>query len=210
LSPKLSVVYSQETCEIYPESFLYGFQGEIEIRASGIEKGKKYGLILPTDMGYLEVTAIDDQLIKANLLYDNSLQRSGEIEVRRANIGRTLICTANIVVEAEETPPLPEEEEEPEAPSYIDTAIGRIDVSSPEAFVNKILTFALGIGGGIAILLIIIGGVQVLTSAGNPDKVKAGQELITSAVSGLLLIIFAVFLLKLIGKDILKIPGFEP
>lgn len=88
---------------------------------------------------------------------------------------------------------------------YIDTAIGRIDVSSPEAFVNKILTFSLGIGGGIAIILIIIGGGQVLTSAGNPEKVKAGKELITSAVSGLLLIVFAVFLLKLIGKDILKI-----
>lgn len=92
----------------------------------------------------------------------------------------------------------------------IETAIGPIDVSSPEAFVNKILTFALGIGGGIAILLIIIGGVQVLTSAGNPEKAKAGKELITSAVSGLLLIVFAVFLLKLIGKDILKIPDFEP
>lgn len=92
----------------------------------------------------------------------------------------------------------------------IPTAIGCIDVSSPEDFVNQILTLALGVGGGIAIILIIIGGVQILTSAGNPEKVKAGKELITSAVSGLLLIVFAVFLLRLIGKDILKIPGFEP
>jgi len=33
--------------------------------------------------------------------------------------------------------------------------------------------------------------------------------MITSAIAGLLLIIFSVFILRLIGYDILKIPGFD-
>ena len=38
---------------------------------------------------------------------------------------------------------------------------------------------------------------------------KKAQELITSCIMGLMLIIFSIFILRLIGVDILKIPGFE-
>lgn len=93
--------------------------------------------------------------------------------------------------------------------SEIQTAIGPVCVDSPSSFVAWFLKFAIGIGGGIAFLLIIFGAFQILTSSGNPEKVKAGKELITSAIAGLLLIIFSVFLLRLIGVEILKIPGFE-
>lgn len=75
--------------------------------------------------------------------------------------------------------------------------------------VNKILPYAISIGGVIAFILIIIGGLQIILSSGNPDKVKAGKEMITSAIAGLLLIIFSVFILRLIGHDILDIKGFE-
>ena len=74
--------------------------------------------------------------------------------------------------------------------------------------VNTIVNYSTGIGGIIAFLLIVFGGFQIILSAGNPERVKAGKEMITSAIAGLLLIIFAVFILKLIGYDILKIPGF--
>lgn len=74
--------------------------------------------------------------------------------------------------------------------------------------VNKIVNTSTGIGGAIAFILIVIGGFQIILSSGNPERVKAGKEMITSAIAGLLLIIFAVFILKLIGADILKIPEF--
>jgi len=74
--------------------------------------------------------------------------------------------------------------------------------------VNKIVNASTGIGGVIAFILIVIGGFQIILSSGNPERVKAGKEMITSAIAGLLLIIFAVFILKLIGADILKIPEF--
>ncbi|MGB9911508.1 MAG: hypothetical protein ACPLKP_02780 [Microgenomates group bacterium] len=89
----------------------------------------------------------------------------------------------------------------------IQTALGCIPIK-PNGFVVWFLKFAIGIGGGIGFLLIIFGAIKILTSAGNPENVKAGQEMITSALSGLLFILFSIFLLELIGVKILNIPGF--
>ena len=89
------------------------------------------------------------------------------------------------------------------------TAIGCIHVlDTPETFLGDILRWAVGIGGGIAFLLILYAGFMVVTSAGNPERLKAGQELLTSAISGLILLIFSVFILKFIGIDILGLCKF--
>ncbi len=82
------------------------------------------------------------------------------------------------------------------------------DLPKLQETINKVVNYSIGIGGIIAFILIIFGAFQIILSAGNPDRVKAGKEMITSAIAGLLLIIFAVFILKLIGADILKIPEF--
>lgn len=87
------------------------------------------------------------------------------------------------------------------------TAIGCIPATQSGLF-EKIFTLGLSIAGGIAFLLILFGGFQILASAGNPEQLNAGRELVSSAVAGLLLIIFSVFLLRLVGYDILRIPGF--
>lgn len=91
----------------------------------------------------------------------------------------------------------------------IKTAIGCIP-TEPTALIQGIIKFAIATGGGIALLLMIYGVFQMITSGGNPDGVKKGSEQITSAVLGLLFIIFAVMLLKIIGVDILQLPGFSP
>lgn len=94
-------------------------------------------------------------------------------------------------------------------PNAIPTAIGCINVANPGDFVGSILSLAMGVAGGIALLLIIYGAFQVLLSAGQPEKVQAGKELITSAITGLLLIIFSVFILEMIGLKVLGLPWFE-
>jgi hypothetical protein len=48
---------------------------------------------------------------------------------------------------------------------------------------------------------------MISTSAGDPKKLQAGKELLTAAISGLLLLIFSVFILRIIGVEILNIPG---
>ncbi|MBI3560080.1 hypothetical protein HY087_03055 [Candidatus Gottesmanbacteria bacterium] len=90
----------------------------------------------------------------------------------------------------------------------INTQIGCIDASGVGGFVGKLMRLSTDIAGGIAFLLILFSGFQILTSAGNPERLNEGKELLSSAIAGLLLIIFAVFLLKVIGVDILCIPGF--
>ena len=87
------------------------------------------------------------------------------------------------------------------------TAFGCIQ-TDPQQFVGEVLRLGVGLGGGMAFLLILFGGFQILTSAGDPEKLTAGRELVTSAITGLLLVIFSIFLLRLIGYNIFGIPGF--
>jgi hypothetical protein len=93
----------------------------------------------------------------------------------------------------------------------INTALGCIKVLNNDggtAFMAFVLRWAVGVGGGIAFLLILYAGFMLMTSTGNPERIKAGQELLTSAISGLILLIFSVFILKFIGIDILGLCKF--
>jgi hypothetical protein len=89
----------------------------------------------------------------------------------------------------------------------ISTAIGNIG-TDPQSFVQRIFSLVLGIGGGIALILIMISGYKYMTSQGNPEAVKAATEQLTAAIIGLLFIILSFVILQVIGVDILKIPGF--
>ena len=80
---------------------------------------------------------------------------------------------------------------------------------NPSDFITKFLDLGIGIGGGLAFLMILVSGFQTMTSTGNPEKLHAAKELLGGAISGLLLIIFSIFILKVIGVDILGIPGFQ-
>jgi len=88
------------------------------------------------------------------------------------------------------------------------TALGCIPTDSTE-LIKWAFPYLLGFGGLAAFLLIVFAGIQIMTSSGNPEKLKAGKELITSAVTGLIFIILSLFLLRVIGVDILHIPGLQ-
>lgn len=97
----------------------------------------------------------------------------------------------------------------PDAPTAgtVCTALGEIPTDQTK-FVVWVLARVIGIGGAIAFLLLASGAFQILTSSGNPERVKKGTETITAAISGLLFIILSLFLLRLIGVEIFQIPGF--
>ncbi len=90
----------------------------------------------------------------------------------------------------------------------IDTAIGCIPIAR-ESFVNWLLNRLFGIIGGIAFVLMVGGGIQMAMSGGDPQKLKAGQEVLSSALAGLLFALFSLFILRLIMVDILHIPGLS-
>ncbi len=89
------------------------------------------------------------------------------------------------------------------------TAIGCVQSDLGTFISQKLLSWGVGLAGIIAMLCIIYSAFQLQTSRGNPEKIKKSQELLTSCIMGLMLIIFSVFILRLIGVDILKIPGFK-
>lgn len=92
----------------------------------------------------------------------------------------------------------------------IDTALGCISFDTENGgLVSSLLGVAIGLGGGIALLLILYGIFIITTSAGIPEKLKEGKELISSAIAGLLFIIMAIFLMNLIGIKILSLPGLQ-
>ena len=87
----------------------------------------------------------------------------------------------------------------------ISTAFGCIPYDASE-FAAKFLQILFGIAGGIAFLLMVYGFILVATSSGDEKKLQAAKETITSAITGLLISIFALFLFRLIVVNILKIP----
>lgn len=87
------------------------------------------------------------------------------------------------------------------------TAVGCID-NSAQGIVGKLIGTGIGIAGGIALLMIIASGFELTISQGEPKRVSDAKERLTSAIIGLLFIIFSVTILQFIGVTILQIPGF--
>ncbi|MCX7881201.1 MAG: hypothetical protein N2482_01655 [Patescibacteria group bacterium] len=88
------------------------------------------------------------------------------------------------------------------------TALGCFSSDLSTMIKEKVFGLGVGLAGFIALMCIIYSAFQLQTSQGSTEKIKKVQELLTSCIMGLMLIIFSVFILRLIGVDILKIPGF--
>lgn len=92
-------------------------------------------------------------------------------------------------------------------PESLSTALGCIPYTR-EAFVPALLSFIVGLAGAVALLTMLIATFQIMTAGGNPEQLKKGRELFTSAIVGLLFLIFSVSLLRIVAGDIIKLPGF--
>ena len=61
--------------------------------------------------------------------------------------------------------------------------------------------------GLVLLLMLIVGGIGLMTSGGNPDKMKAGYGKITSALIGFLIVFVSYMVVQIVerifGVDIL-------
>ncbi len=89
------------------------------------------------------------------------------------------------------------------------TGMGCIPLEIGSFITDFLLGTMVGFAGIIALLCIIYSAFMMQTSQGNPEKIKKAQANLTACVSGLLLILFSIFILRLIGINILRIPGFQ-
>ncbi len=77
--------------------------------------------------------------------------------------------------------------------------------TNPLLLIPQILEVILGFAGAIVIILIIRSGYKLMFSQGNPEKVQEARDELTSAIVGLLFIIFSFVLLQFIVNDFLKL-----
>jgi len=89
------------------------------------------------------------------------------------------------------------------------TALGCFSSDFSVLIRDKIFGLGISFAGMISFLCIIYAAFQIQSSQGNAEKIKKAQELLTSCIMGLIVIIFSVFILKVIGVNILRIPGFN-
>ncbi|HQM15782.1 MAG TPA: hypothetical protein PLM16_01080 [Candidatus Woesebacteria bacterium] len=87
------------------------------------------------------------------------------------------------------------------------TAVGCIPVE-PESMIKTLIRISLLVGGGVSFIIILAGSFILSTSKGEPKKITEAKEMITSALIGLVFIIFSISILQLIGVQILHIPDF--
>lgn len=64
--------------------------------------------------------------------------------------------------------------------------------------VSRILLYIFVLAGLILFGFLIFGGFELLTSAGNPDKVKAAQGKITNAIVGFIIIFLSYWIVQIL------------
>lgn len=73
---------------------------------------------------------------------------------------------------------------------------------------TPLLNIVSSVGGAIAFLYLLYGAFLIVTSGGNSQQITSGKQTISGSIIGIIFALSAVFLINLIGKEILRIPGF--
>jgi hypothetical protein len=89
------------------------------------------------------------------------------------------------------------------------TGLGCFYSDAPTFIQRTLLGFMVGLAGIVALLCIMYSAFILQTSRGNPERIKKAREYLTNCILGLIIIIFSIFILRLIGIEILRIPFLQ-
>jgi len=70
------------------------------------------------------------------------------------------------------------------------------------SFIAQIVYMLAYLGGGLAIIFIMVGSIQMITSGGSPARIKQGRETLIYAVVGLIVSIGAAAVVNFISDKI--------
>lgn len=88
------------------------------------------------------------------------------------------------------------------------TAVGCIPKTDTTGIVKTVVRTGLGLAGGVALIMILVAAFMFSTSQGEPKRTSEAREILSSAIIGLVFIIFSVTILQFIGYSVFKLPGF--
>ncbi|MCB9803096.1 hypothetical protein H6761_03770 [Candidatus Nomurabacteria bacterium] len=77
-------------------------------------------------------------------------------------------------------------------------------VNNFPALVNNVIKGVLGLTGAVALVMIVIGGVTWMTSAGNADRVRRGKDTLLWAILGLIIIFISYAVIDFVFKALLN------
>lgn len=84
-----------------------------------------------------------------------------------------------------------------------------IDGGASVDVVKRMLDIVTTITGGIGMVFLLRGALQLLLSRGNPDAIREGRKTIINAFIGVAFTLFALFIFRFVAQDVLRIPGLE-
>lgn len=79
-----------------------------------------------------------------------------------------------------------------------------LKTDDPTQLIGFFIKGIMGIVGSVALLMFVIGGLMWLTSAGNPDKIKKGRDIILWSIIGLIVIFLSYTLVDFVISTIAK------
>ncbi len=78
--------------------------------------------------------------------------------------------------------------------AYPDTVFS--DKKTPSEVLGQIINIMLGIAFAVAVIMVIYGGYQYITSAGNEEKATSGRQTILYALIGIVIIILSFVIVR--------------
>ncbi len=78
------------------------------------------------------------------------------------------------------------------------------DDKSSDDVVQRIITFLIQAAVAFAIIMLIVGGIRYVISAGNQEKVTAAKNTIMYALIGLIIALLAGFIVNFVFKEVLN------
>lgn len=86
-----------------------------------------------------------------------------------------------------------------------------VDEGTFGSYVVAFYVYFAGIAGILAVVVMMWGGFHYITSAGNPQRMSEGKEIISNAVIGLILVMTSYLLLRTINPNllILRVPSVQ-
>lgn len=70
--------------------------------------------------------------------------------------------------------------------------------NSPGDIINSLVPYIFVAAGLVLLVILIMGGIGLMTSGGNPDKVKSNYSKITNALIGFLVIFIVYFVAQIV------------
>ncbi len=120
----------------------------------------------------------------------------------------TLLIDESITTDSGPIPPTPAAGKYYTMFGCLDTKLGGFtETGASGAVTQRLLNIVFATVGGISFLTVLFGAYVIMTSRADPNRLNYGRRIVIGAIVGLVFTLSAVFIVNMVGGNILGIPG---